>query len=1531
MAARRSTRSESKPRLPRRPRRREVKLAFEALTIEGGLLSPDWLARVAALDAGGQGEADYRILKGLQLRDEIGRYWRIAQAYWTDFAAGHESGTKPEAAQALTERFILGLLRESFGFSSIAAAEPVVIAERSYPIGFTSLGDRVPVVIAPAGIGLDTLAPAFGEGGRRRSAFGLAQEYLNAAEGATWGLTTDGLALRVLRDNASLTRPAWIEADLERIFKEERYSDFAALWLLAHETRFGRADQPSTDCALETWREAGREEGTRARDHLRLGVEEALAALGQGFLAHPENSALHAALRDGSLSTTAYFQELLRLVYRLIFLLTVEERSLLHPEGTSEPARRLYAEGYGLHRLRERSIRRSAHDRFSDLWEATKIIFRGLAAGESRLALPALAGIFATTQCPTLDAAKLENRALLLAIFRLSWLREPSSLARVNWRDMGPEELGSVYESLLELVPQVTQGGRLFAFATGNETKGNARKTSGSYYTPDSLVQVLLDSALEPVVTSTLAANPERPVEALLELSIVDPACGSGHFLLAAARRLAGHVARFQAKGTPSTDEYRHALRQVVGRCLYGVDLNPMAVELCKVSLWMEAVEPGLPLTFLKAHIRHGNALLGTTPELMAAGIPDDAWSPIEGDDRKVASGLKKRNKRSEGGQRALDTLWTKPSESEAAAVARAVTELEAAPDTDIEALAHKEERWEYLLDSTAYRHQKLVADAWCASFVWPKQPGSLQDAAPTNDVWLQIRDRRGQPNALTVKAAEELAERYQFFHWHLAFPQVFARGGFDIVLGNPPWERVKLQEEEFFASRSDEIAQAPNAAARKKLIAALADNDPLLWNDWCAATRAAEGQSQFVRQSGRYPYSGRGDLNTYALFAEHNAGLVRGQGRAGFIVPTGLVTDDTTSKLLRSLVGERRLVSVFDFENTATAAFFPGVGHRRFKFCLATVAGGPLPESHKPEFVFYAENVRHLQQEWRRFSLSLEDFKLFNPTTRTCPVFRSRRDVGIARRVYQNAIILRAKQAGIDPWEVHFTTMVHMANDSHMFRGERSSIGGGHQAHANDEGGGDATYLPLFEAKMIHIFDHRYGDFAYQPDGSESTSLPEVPTVRLKDPAYEVLPRYWVPPSAADKSLQTVDWTKPWFFAWRDIARAGDERTMIATVLPRVACGNTLPVLLVGITTGAPLAFADCFHAMVSSLALDYVARLKNGGTHLTFGLVEQLPVLAPTRFAEESPLFGGERLVDFIRPRVLELSYTSYSLAGYAADLGYQGAPFRWDSLRRALCRAELDALFFRLFGFERGDVEYVIDTFKRLALNEEETPDEYRTRRLVLQAYDAMAEAARTGQPYVTRLDPSPADPRIAHPARTGVIVSFPTLPLAQPIWGGDEFFAEVAARARIGLGAGTWKTSLSGVNLGMAALAAVLRNFPGAHVRKDVERAVVLSLLPRLMLPNFDRTSGKTWRSLVGSDLDITSISALEIPWTSVIRSANQQKVLAEEGGRWSAGTEVAYVPYPEEVEARVLIVLTWLATAPSVDAEVTKQMENLHAA
>jgi hypothetical protein len=1496
----------------RKTRARQAQLAFDALAIEGGVLSPEWLSKVAQLQAGSQSESDYRVPKGLNLRDEIGRYWRIAQAHWVEFAQGRKANGD---GKALAERFVTSLLRDAFGFASLRAIEPILIAGRAYPIGHAANDGRVAVVIGPADGGLDTPSLEFGDGGRRRSAFGLTQEFLNACESALWGLTSDGHRLRIGRDNASLTRPAWIEADLARIFTEERYADFAALWLLVHETRFGREGQPATDCVLESWRNAGREEGTRAREDLREGVKEALIALGQGFLSHPENQPLRAKLQTRAMSTKGYFNELLRLVYRLIFLLTVEERGLLHPEGTAEAVKQLYRDGYSLRRLRDRSVKRSAHDRFADLWEATKIVVRGLAAGEPRLGLPALAGLFAPTQSPTLDTARLENRAVLLAVFRLAWLKDGGALARVNWRDMGPEELGSVYESLLELVPEITKDGRQFAFATGSETKGNARKTTGTYYTPDSLVQVLLESALEPVVAETIAKNPDDPVEALLGLSIVDPACGSGHFLLAAARRLAAHVARLQANGTPTAAEYRHALRQVIGRCIYGVDLNPMAVELCKVSLWMEAVEPGLPMTFLNSHIQHGDALLGVTPDLMAKGVPDSAWEPIEGDDRNVASALKRRNKKESGGQRTLGFDSRLLIDAEQEELACAMAQLEDASDTTPEALALKESQWDDITLSGEYRHQKFVADAWCAAFVWPKEPGDLAHAAPTNELWRRVRDGEGQPPALTVRTVSELTDEYRFFHWHLQFPLVLRRGGFDVVLGNPPWDQVQFREPEFFAQLAPDVAAAKTAAVRSKQIEMLRTSAPTIFEAFLRKKRAVAATGHFLRSSGVFPLTGNRRLNLYSMFAELAQGRRAVTGRAGLVLPSGIVTDENSAELFAFLIERSVLHSVFELNN---AGFFPDAGSGHVNRFVLFVLG---PPSEGARFLFRGCSLRELYDTDRVVVLRESDFRLLNPNVPTCPVLMNARDAAILRELHQRAgaLVLESVPNG-NPWELATVSAFNMSDDSELFRSNQ-----------------DESVLPLYESKMFSLFDHRFGDYSTVTPLEESHILPKPDDAHHANPYFFVMPRHWLPEEEVRYRMR--EWNRRWVVAWRDVTNDANARTCVVAVLGDVAIArNNAPGLF-------PLVEPRRVPLLVASLStfvVDFACRKKLGGTHLTRTALYQLPVLPPATYDAETPWARGACVRDWFLPRLLELIYTAWDLEPFACDVGYDGPPFRWDPARRFLLRCEIDAGFFHLYELSRDDTAYVMDTFQSVRNSDEKANGEYRTKRVILEIYDAIAEAARTGQPYQTRLDPPAADPRVAHPSRGGQIVAFPIPGIGSdhvphvaadrqlPQWS-PELLAAVAAATGLNLFGGSWATSLSGFDLGITALAAVLRNMQGPSSQEDIERAVVLTVLPNLLQTKFDIESARTWRQVIGApNVALTSIAAVAIPWDEVVRRARIEHVLDERpDGRWSAGPDVQNAR-SRELDARSIVSLSWLAHSSAEDQEVTAQLGVLRA-
>ena len=1324
----------------RSPRRREALLAFDALHIEGGLLAPEWLTKAARLDAPHQAEADYRVPRGLNLRDEIGRAWRIAQTHHGDLRAGQFRNADPAA---LSVRFITALLRDVFGFASLTAVAPVVVGDRTYPIGHAALDGRVPVVIAPFGAGLDAPQAAFGEGGRRRSPFGLLQEALNARDATLWGIATDGDRLRIGRDNASLTRPAWIEADLARIFAEDRFADFAALWLLVHETRFGRPDARPEDCPLEAWREAGRQEGTRALGQLRVGVKDALEALGQGFLAHPDNAALRARLEDGSLTRRDLFQQLLRLAYRLIFLLTVEERHLLHPPRTPTAARALYEDGYGLHRLRERAARRSAHDHHADLWEALKVVLRGLDQGEPRLGLPALGGLFAARQCPDLDGARVQNRHLLQAVFRLAWMRDAGGLSRVNWRDMGPEELGSVYESLLELEPEVSVATRRFTFTDG--AAGNARKTTGSYYTPDSLVQVLLDSAFEPVVADTLASNPTRPAEALLALAIVDPACGSGHFLLAAARRLAAHVARVSCDSTPSASDYRRALRQVVGRCIYGVDLNPMAVELCKVALWMEAVEPGLPLGFLDAHVRCGNALLGATPDLMEQGIPDDAWTPLEGDDKKVASALKKRNKAQRGGQQSMVSTWSKAGQ-EATALREAVRALEAAPDGDAKALAKKEAAWVDLQASEAWRRQHLVADAWCAAFMWPKPEGGgpVVEVAPTHAVWRDLADGRGTPSGLLVETVAGIAAAQRLFHWHLAFPAVFERGGFDVVLGNPPWERVKLQEQEFFATSRPDIVEAPNKGDRAALIASLATDDPALLRDWEQALRNSASVAQFLKNCGRYPLCGGGDVNTSSVFAELGYRLISPRGRMGVVVPTSLLTLDTTKAFPQEVVPRGVLVSVYDFENTEK--LFPAVRPHQH-FVLMTLSGQPV--AGECDYAFFLKNPRQLDDPDTRVALSAQDIALLNPNTRTVPVFRTSAEAKVTKAIYKANPLLKDDARGTDgdPWGLRFLTMFHMATDSeagflHSDKRMSELVPNG-----DDDAYRRAGYLPLFDAKMAAQYQHRAASVGMSGHQfrkiSKESSTPE----DLQDPAYEVAAAYWV--AEVEVRARLGDWAQAWLLGFKDVTGITSTRLSAFAFIPRTAVGHPFPLVFLD---RVPSSFYAAFAGFMNSLLVEYLLRQKMDGLHLTYFLIKQLPAPTPADLGKPAPWDSSVSTAHWLSIRVAELSCTSWSLGSLASDLTVVGEAYRWDEERRLLLRADIDAAVFHLFRLSERDARFVIASLEKVARKDERVWGRPRTEEETLRAYRLMAEAASTGLSYASPLDPPPADARVAHKPST-----------------------------------------------------------------------------------------------------------------------------------------------------------------------------------
>ena len=1133
---------------------------FQTVRSEGGLLPPDLLRRLLDRHSAlaGTRPEDYGLSPGERVNEVITHSWNRLRRHYGEFRAAAANLPDGEAGTGLTnDKWSLPLLRE-LGFGFLPASAGPEIGGRTYAI--RRFFGPVAVHLVGRGLSLDRRA-AGQRGAAAANPHGLVQEFLNRSDAHLWAIVSNGLRLRILRDNQALSRQSYIEFDLEAMFAGEVYSDLVLLWLVVHASRFvpRESERPET-CWLEQWTREAEQQGARALGELRGGVERALRILGRGFTSHPRNAALRERLRTGALTPDGLHGQLLRVVYRLIFLFVAEDRtldgqSLLHPRDDSDgarAAREAYAAYYGTARLRHLAGRIKG-SRHGDLWRQFRLLADALSgepdceSARRRLALPALGSfLWSPESTPELNDAELTNHDFLEALRHLAFTRQNKVLRPVDYRNLGTEELGGVYEGLLALTPRVSGDGADFTFA---EFAGNARKTSGSYYTPDSLVQCLLDSALDPVVEAALRGKSGADAErAILDLKVCDPAVGSGHFLVGAAHRLARHLARVRAhaagESEPSPLLYQHALRDVIGRCLYGVDMNPMAAELCRVSLWLEALEPGKPLSFLDHRIRVGNSLLGTTPELIEVGLPDAAFKPMQGDDRKVCTALRRRNKAErESGQRDMGYLMVAEPSAEYDTLGARSRWIDESPDGTLGEVRGKEGEFRRFEGSGEYRHRQLLADAWCAAFVQPRGVGAGRDPALciTTDT---VRRLEADPEALASaqrREVERLAREYQFFHWHLAFPDVFEGsgerggvGGFDCVLGNPPWEHTDLKEKEWFAERNPQIASAGTGAERKRLIDNLKREDPPLYDRFTAALQQHEHVSHLLRNTGRFRLCGRGRVNYYAVFAEAMRSILNDRGRVGCVLPTGIVTDDTTKFFFQDVVESKSLISLFDFENKGI--HFPGV-HSSYKFCLFTAANGTQLVTDPANFVFFAHSVDELRNPERRFILSLEDVELLNPNTRTCPTFRSRSDAELVKAIYRRVPVLfrksenRRSQSHESPWGIRFRQgLFNMTSDSHLFQTREQLEADGWTLVGNVFRKDAIEYLPLYEAKMIHHFDHRWA--TYRRVDAKDVAV-NVALEGKQDPAFTVHPRYWV--EAREVHLRVAKLPKDLLNALRD------------------------------------------------------------------------------------------------------------------------------------------------------------------------------------------------------------------------------------------------------------------------------------------------------------------------------------------------------------------------------------------------------------
>jgi SOS-response transcriptional repressor LexA len=1334
---------------------------YPSIRIEGGILSPDILDRIE--DADGQKPAHFELDSSAKVKNEILRVWADAQHYWSAFQHKIESLKGDSPATTETRNLWVVPLLSLLGYQLEYQARGTELNGKTYPISHRVTNRKqTPLHIIgyrePSGLDRKPEKMTL-----RMSAHALVQEYLNLSD-ELYGVVTNGRVLRVLRDSSRLVKLSYLEFDLDRIFTDGLFADFAVLFRLLHATRLPKNEESAASCWLERYHQKSIDEGTRIRDGLRETVTETLEVLGTGFLSDPDNRVLRQQIASGKLRPASYFSYLLRLVYRLLFLMVIEERGLVFPKGVSPKNVALYFQHYSVQRLRRLAVTRGLKvERFHDAWLSLLATFQLFEnpVQAAKLGTTAFGGqLFNSESVGPLATCRLSNAALFTALDSLCNFDHPETKQRmpVNFGALATEELGSVYESLLELNPVATVTTPHFGF---QQLAGNDRKTTGSYYTPTSLVTCLLDSALDPVLEDRIQNFKTQGFksvdEAVLALNVCDPACGSGHFLIAAGQRIARRLAILRAGDEePSPELLRHTLREVIGHCIHGVDVNPMSVELCKVALWLEAVEPGKPLNFLDHHIKCGNSLLGATPEVIKGGIPDAAYEPITGDNKEAAKWMRQLNKEAREGQAYFDFTKAMPWER-LGNLPAAVAKLENLDDDTPEALAAKEKLYRDIVQGSGYESARLLHDTWCAAFVWPKE--SREYGAELTTEHLHRIERNPHSVAPHLKdVVRQLAFEYRFFHWHLEFPAVFGsegKAGFDVIIGNPPWEKVQLEEKQFFETRRPEVAVA-TSNARRKLLAALADEDPTLWQEWQKALRECEGEVHLLKYSGRFTFSGKGNLNTYFLFVELAIQVQSAIGRCGLVVPSGIATDDSKKQFFQYAVQNKRLVSLYDFENTN--GFFPEVDSR-FRFCLLTIAGVGCPIIHGASFVFFARAVEDITISDVAFTLSAEDIKLLNPNTLTCPTFRSMRDAELTKSIYRRVPIIELEnQKNSSQWQGESRQMLNITHDSASFapialinslRPNESDS----QAILDEKG---QKWVRLFEGKMVGMFDHRQASVSYRSDVSYRTTKTESAlTEQHFDPHFTVAPQFWVSESRVKQAIPSW-YDKKWFVGFKRITSATNERTVIATVLPWGGMIDALPVVYLRHQAALQVGLL----ANLNSFVLDYVARTKVGGLQLSHFIYKQLPAVVPSSYHKE--FLSGQCLIDLVVPRVLELTYTAWDLDPFAQDCSFDGPPFRWDEERRFQLRCELDAAFFHLylgsdeewrrqpqslikyFPTPRDAVAYIIDTFPIVKRKDEEKFGSYRTKDTILNIYDALAESQRTGRPFVSPLNPPPGPP-------------------------------------------------------------------------------------------------------------------------------------------------------------------------------------------
>lgn len=775
-----------------------------AIKVEGQIISPEIFDNLDSGEIKGQSPKDYGFDAKVKVKEEIQRAWANAKDQWKIFKRYIEPLTEEESGTSETRRYWIIPLLSFLGYN-VTVSRAEIVNENSYAISHRDMNiDGFPIHIVSFNDSLDRKRESSGP---RLSPHALVQEYLNLTE-HIYGFVTNGYKLRLLRDSGKLVRLTFVEFDLQKMMEEDLYAEFSILYRLLHITRMPQKMSEGDISLIEQYHQDSLEAGARIREKLSGAVEDSIKVLGNGFLSNPKNQELIELIKSGQLSANGFYHHLLRLVYRILFLMVLEERDIVYPnddgDGNTKYYKDLYYEFYSLQRLRRLSEKIFFFDeKLFDLWISLRNTFKifGSENLAAKIKLYPLDGdLFDYGSLGVLSDSDIDNRTLLQCIKNLSQFddKDTKSIIRVNYSALNVEEFGSVYEGLLEKAPSINFDGQHYSFSF---IEGTERSSSGSHYTPEELVQPLIKHSLDYVIEDKIKAviasgakqSPDQlkqqKEQALLSIKVCDVACGSGHILLSAARRIAQELTKVRTgEDQPSPEPYRQAIRDVINHCIYGVDKNPLAVELCKVALWLEAHNPGMPLNFLDHKIKCGDSIVGLARiEELQNGIATEAFKTLPGDNKDIAASFRKQNKTERDNRAQLKLTDTEEIINNLNMISVKFKNFNLLPDTTVDEVKKKQQEYN-LLKGSDWMKLKELADIQAAQFFIEKTIANKEFLATDAEYFRIFAGQKKEVNTRKVSHAMAVAAEKRIFHWFLEFPEVMQEGGFDCILGNPPY-----------------------------------------------------------------------------------------------------------------------------------------------------------------------------------------------------------------------------------------------------------------------------------------------------------------------------------------------------------------------------------------------------------------------------------------------------------------------------------------------------------------------------------------------------------------------------------------------------------------------------------------------------------------------------------------------------------------------------------------------------------------------